>query len=241
MTSLDSPAFTPFLHLQSCDSTQDRLLDRSGEGWFLVWADRQTTGRGRRGAQWASPPGGLYYTLRYPVTELDVPPVLQVMGAALCWIRTLQHCTECSGDLSLKWPNDLLLNGRKLGGLIAERRSGQLYLGVGLNVNNSVTRGGEAFDAPAVSLREATGEPHSRRRLLFSWLSRFRARLREAPPACFEPSHVQRHLDTIGREVRIRDRRGKAIGLHTDGGLILSIQGEHEIVYSGDPVEVPYP
>lgn len=241
MTPLNPSVFIPFLHLKSCSSTQDRVIERGGVGWFLVWADRQTEGRGRRDAKWSSPPGGLYYTLRYPASRHGASAALQVMGAALCWIRTLRNRLEGSGNLSLKWPNDLLLNGRKLCGLIGETRSGHLNLGVGMNVNNAVRGDSEGFDAPAVSLREATGRHWSRRGLLFAWLRRFGEALRGGDPACFDPSRLQQHLDTIGREVRIGDRRGTAVGLHGDGGLLLSVRGESEIVYSGDPVEVPYP
>lgn len=212
----------------------------NGGGWSLVWSDRQTEGRGRGNRRWISESGGLYFTLRYPSDAFGASAPLQTIGAALLWVRVLQHHLDDDPDLGIKWPNDIVYRGRKLGGLLGETAGEAVLLGIGVNVNNAL-RDREGLRHPPISLREATGEPHSRRRLLFNWM---RGWLRAADASgdedLFDPTAIEKQLTTLGKQVRTERSRGRATGLAPDGGLVLDTTRGTRTVHAGDVLEVPY-
>src|SRR5438132_7768283 len=127
------------LHYEpSCGSTQDLARAASargaGEGWTVV-TDAQGEGRGRQGRSWVAPPETalLFSTILRP--PLDVLPLLPLL-AALAVAGAIEVSAGAVPDL--KWPNDVLLNGNKLAGILLERSGGpDVVLGVGLNVSQS--------------------------------------------------------------------------------------------------------
>jgi BirA family biotin operon repressor/biotin-[acetyl-CoA-carboxylase] ligase len=127
------------LHYEpSCSSTQDlaRAAAARGavEGWTVV-TDEQREGRGRQGRSWVAPPETalLFSTILRP--PLDVLPLLPLL-AALTVAGGIEASTGAVPDL--KWPNDVLLQGKKVAGILLERPAGAgVVLGVGLNVNQS--------------------------------------------------------------------------------------------------------
>lgn len=138
------------LHYEpSCSSTQDlaRVAAARGanEGWTVV-TDLQRAGRGRQGRSWVAPAETalLFSTILQP--PRDVLPLLPLL-AALAVAGGIEVATGAAPDL--KWPNDILLNGRKLAGILLERPAGsEVVLGVGLNVNqsrNEVAEGGTSL------------------------------------------------------------------------------------------------
>ena len=129
-----------------------------------VRADRQTQGRGRRGAAWMDWPGSrllVTYTLRGP----DCAPDVRHRLAILAGVAAAEACdVTCGIACGLKWPNDLLLAGRKVGGVLLEALGGDVaLLGVGINVGGGGTPGlpgadallAEADDAVCDRLEEA--------------------------------------------------------------------------------------
>ena len=127
------------LHYEpSCSSTQDlartAAADGAEEGWTIV-TDLQREGRGRQGRSWVTPQETaiLFSTILRP--PLDVLPLLPLL-AALTVAGGIEASTGAVPDL--KWPNDILLQGKKLAGILLERPAGaDVVLGVGLNVNQS--------------------------------------------------------------------------------------------------------
>ncbi|WP_345534073.1 biotin--[acetyl-CoA-carboxylase] ligase [Viridibacterium curvum] len=127
-------------HVAVCDSTNTRLLERaqrgSGSGTVLV-ADAQTAGRGRRGRTWVSAPGSsLSFSLlwRFPAAQ-RLEGLSLAVGLAI--VRGLGKLGATG--LALKWPNDIWLNGRKLGGVLVEVAQGArgewaTVIGIGLNL-----------------------------------------------------------------------------------------------------------
>lgn len=110
------------LALGSVDSTNDearRLIGEGERGPLWVVADRQTGGRGRLGRSWVSAPGNLYASLI--VSDFHDPAVAPQLGfvAGVAAMQALRRCSG-DGDFALKWPNDLLLGGAKLGGILLE-------------------------------------------------------------------------------------------------------------------------
>ncbi len=129
------------VHLETVGSTNAEALElaRAGErGPLWVTAGEQTGGRGRRGRAWVSPPGNLYASLLIcdpaPVENLGMMPL--VAGVAL--YDALAVATGAAASLALKWPNDVLLGGAKLAGLLLESErcaDGRLALVIGCGVN----------------------------------------------------------------------------------------------------------
>lgn len=110
------------LELETVDSTNDearRLIGDGERGPLWVVADRQTCGRGRLGREWISPPGNLHASLI--IGDLHDPAIAPQLGfvAGVAAMRAMRHRAD-GGDFALKWPNDLLLGGAKLGGILLE-------------------------------------------------------------------------------------------------------------------------
>lgn len=153
----------------SLDSTQnearridqaDRAAGRSPRS-YVVLAESQTAGRGRLGRPWASPPGGLYATLAQDVDEavFDLP----TLRAGLALAESLAHFGV---ETKIKWPNDLLFEGQKIAGILAEASAGRLYLGVGVNLAASPDVAG------AGGIEAQTGRRIDREELFARFLSR---------------------------------------------------------------------
>ena len=136
------------------DSTQDAAREAVREGTVgpvLVVTQRQSGGRGRRGRRWVHAPGGLAFTLAVEVPP-DAPAAWPTMAAALGAARAVE--AHAGIALGIKWPNDLVHGGRKVGGVLAEAHGPWSLVGVGLNVNAAP---GVADGTPTVCLAEIGG------------------------------------------------------------------------------------
>jgi len=130
------------LTLPQVDSTNNRLKamlqERSLPTGTVLIAAAQNSGRGRRGRSWVSPPGGLWFSvLLRPPLDLPRTALLSLVFAVAC-TRALQHYTETT--CQIKWPNDLLIGGKKAGGILLELEgeigaANYLIVGIGINVN----------------------------------------------------------------------------------------------------------
>ena len=114
------------LALESVDSTNDearRLIEAGERGPLWVVAARQTSGRGRLGRQWISPPGNLHAS--FILSDFGASAIAPQLGfvAGVATLRALRAATGEFGRFALKWPNDLLLEGAKLGGILLENVS----------------------------------------------------------------------------------------------------------------------
>ena len=257
---------TPRIDLESCASTNDEAarLARAGAGHgTIVIAHRQDAGRGREGRTWASPPGGLYLSavLRPSLPLALVPPMTLAIGIGLC-----DAVRSCGAPATLKWPNDVLVGGKKLAGVLveAQSRGGKLEsVVVGIGVNLQATP--EAVAATAVSLAEAAGTLVDRRLRTPSGSA---ARPGEAGASDRQTlvasllAHVERWIDryvAIGLEAVVpawHDRMahglaaratvdgaaltGEVAGLDPDGALLLRDEaGRLHRVQSGDVEVIP--
>ncbi|HBY63579.1 MAG TPA: biotin--[acetyl-CoA-carboxylase] ligase [Solibacterales bacterium] len=152
--------------LESVDSTMyaaSRLAAAGAPSGSVVGAEEQTGGQGRFGRTWCSEKEtGLYFTvvLRLPLEPRHVPVVTLALGLAVS--DTLRLLAGVPADL--RWPNDVMLNGRKCAGILTHFDNGAVLAGIGLNVNQ------QSFPpdiAPlATSLRIETGREHAREPLL---------------------------------------------------------------------------
>lgn len=168
----------PIHHFETLPSTNDLAKELGGrqapEGTLVV-AESQTKGRGRLGREWESPPGrGLYASLvlRPPLPPTEMPQI--TLTAAVAVVRALRRATGVVPGI--KWPNDLLVNGKKVGGILTEMETEadqirHLVVGLGLNVNNPGFQ--PPLDLIATSLAQAAGKIFCRRRILQAWLEEF--------------------------------------------------------------------
>ena len=141
--------------LSVCASTEDELsrwLANGGQGHLVVIAHRQRFGRGQHGRRWQSPRGGLWISAALPWTaELPPPPALPLLMAE----ALAEELAPFALPLTIKPPNDLMLEGRKLAGILSAvvwrgGQARQLRFGIGLN-------GRHPMPAPAVSLQDRLG------------------------------------------------------------------------------------
>jgi BirA family biotin operon repressor/biotin-[acetyl-CoA-carboxylase] ligase len=201
----------PRLHLRSTTSTNDRARALAQEGaphGTLVTAAEQSAGRARQGRTWSAPPGrALLLSL-----VLRDPPALLPLAAALA-------VAEVAGPQArIKWPNDVLLDGRKVAGLLAEGRphDGWAVLGIGLNVAVRVDELPPDLRATAGTLGLEPGD-------LEPTLDRLLAALERAlslPDAAVLDAYRQRDA-LSGREVSWADGTGRAVGVDGSGRLLV--------------------
>lgn len=153
-----------YTFVESTPSTQLLLPPDAPEG-ALVVADEQTAGRGRLGRRWLAPPSSSLLCslqLRPSVPEERLPELTSVAARACA-----EAITAVTGlEPELKFPNDLLLGGRKVAGILAEAREGRVVLGIGINVNVPEADLPTEVDRPATSLLVESGTEIDRAQLL---------------------------------------------------------------------------
>jgi BirA family transcriptional regulator, biotin operon repressor / biotin---[acetyl-CoA-carboxylase] ligase len=155
---------TPYLFVEQCATTQ-RLLDPDAPEGAVAVADEQTEGRGRLGRTWEAKRGTSILcsiVLRPRVPQERLPELSLVAGEACAdAIRTVTGL-----DPTLKFPNDVLIGGRKVAGILAEAREGRVVLGIGINVNVSADELPADTDTPVTSLLLAAGRTIDRVEML---------------------------------------------------------------------------
>jgi BirA family biotin operon repressor/biotin-[acetyl-CoA-carboxylase] ligase len=171
----------PYLYSEVTASTQRALGDEHSEGAVAV-TEEQTEGRGRLGRRWLSPPGvSLLFSvlLEPPVETARFPELTLVAGEAVAGAIA----SVADVEPTIKAPNDVLLDGRKVAGILAEAREGRVVLGIGVNVNVPAEELPEEVDTPATSLLATAGHEVDRAELLLEILDRLeRAYDAWAPP-----------------------------------------------------------
>ena len=239
-------------YFDETDSTNRVALDLAREGaahGTTVVADAQTAGRGRLGRSFFSPPGTNLYTsivLRPQVTTVEAPA--WILASAVAVAETVASFVSDPGSVEIKWPNDVLLGGRKTSGILMElgaeaTRVAYLVLGIGVNLNVDPSDFPEEFRTTATSLREHCGRPVERvpfaRRLYENLEATLDTCQREGFSGVLPRFQSLFHM--VGRTIRVRDldggtRAGTVAGIDRDGALLLDIapDGPRERVVAGD-------
>lgn len=236
----DRPRSIPeHIHLQRVGSSSDvllRMADQDAAEHTLVVAQEQTEARGGSGP-WEAPPGGLWFsTLWCP--DLDPSSAALITLAAGWGVREgiRQHTAIGAG---IKWPNDLIIDGCKVGGVIVEglvsdHRVTDAVIGVGINVNNPVHELPEPLPETATSLQEETGRDIE----LTGLLDAVTDQLIEARKLLEDPEELIAKINTCwtqrGREVTLDSGyaliQGHARRIEPDGTLLIENEGaEHRV------------
>lgn len=229
--------------MPSTNDEAKRLARQGAEEGTLVLAGRQAQGRGRFGREWSSPPGGVYasFVLRPagPPAHVAPLPLVVALGAA----RALE---SIGAPVSLKWPNDLEIDGRKLGGILLEMaaeadRVEWLVVGIGVNVTGPVSEltAWVRQHAPGALVADVAA----------SVLDGAAAACADFAAHGFAPllAEYESRLRLIGQDVAVRDlggtvvAQGVARGVGEDGALLLERDGLLQPVHAGEVTLQPGP
>jgi BirA family biotin operon repressor/biotin-[acetyl-CoA-carboxylase] ligase len=235
-------------YFKEVDSTNMKAKELAeggaGEGTVVI-AESQTAGRGRRGREWFSSSGnGIYATL---ILRPAMPPI----GAPRITLMTAVAVAEAilslvQLDLKIKWPNDILIKGRKLAGILTEITTemdavNYIVVGLGLNVNTPSESFPKEIREKATSIFIETGEQFSRTRLIRTCLEHFEKYYRMFKKNEFSPIiHRWKQLsDIVGKNISVdvigQKHVGKVVDIDDDGVLILKDgQGRIQRIFSGD-------
>ena len=158
----------PYRFVEECASTQ-RLLEETATEGMTVATNVQTHGRGRMGRRWEAPTGRalLFSVLLQPTPPMALWPELSLVAgdAVATALRT-----EAGVDAELSHPNDVLIGGRKVAGILPEASVGRVVLGIGVNVNQTAEELPTETPKPSTSLRVETGREWARAPLLAAML-----------------------------------------------------------------------
>jgi BirA family transcriptional regulator, biotin operon repressor / biotin---[acetyl-CoA-carboxylase] ligase len=161
---------TVYRYAEVCPSTQRLLAEDDPEGAVAV-AEEQTEGRGRLGRSWHAPARTsvlVSVLLRPPVEPPQLPELSLVAGAAVA-----EAIADVTGiDPTVKFPNDVLVRGRKVAGILAEASEDRVVLGIGVNANQTADELPADVDTEPTSLQLELGEPVDRAALLAAILAR---------------------------------------------------------------------
>jgi BirA family biotin operon repressor/biotin-[acetyl-CoA-carboxylase] ligase len=228
-------------HLASTESTNDdarRAIETGAASGHVIVADAQTRGRGSRGREWSSPPGtDLYLSIvdRVSVALPALPPLTLAVGLGVAdAVDALLGRTLAQ----VKWPNDVLLDGKKCAGILIEANSvgdglDSVVIGIGLNVNRLDFPDTLTTEATSLRLQRANHEPLDRDLALAhlldhleNWVDRFVREGAAASVRALEP-----RLAWLGRRARCGDATGVVRGVAPSGALLLeSDRGVVEVI-----------
>jgi BirA family transcriptional regulator, biotin operon repressor / biotin---[acetyl-CoA-carboxylase] ligase len=231
-------AFLPSTMLRAAE-----LAEQGAPEGATVLTDHQTAGRGRLGRSWIAPPGSSL--MLSVVLRPALPPARAWLVVAAAGVALVEAAGALlgRGEVALKWPNDLLVGGRKAAGLLAESRAGAVLLGMGVNVGQTAGDFPPELRERVTSLSLAAGRPMSRAELLAAWAPAFADRYGSlATGAGGVLGAWRRHLATLGGEVRVErlaDRPvvGRAIDVGEGGELLVRQPDGAEVLVAAGDVE----
>ena len=239
------PFFKSHIAMGEVDSTNsvaERELSSNRETPFFVVADSQSAGRGRRGRSWHSPQHrNLYLTiaLRPSLPPSRLQTITLWLGLRLCQLLRDRHALP----VQIKWPNDLLIHGRKVAGMLTEARvdseyTRDLVFGLGLNVNSTGEDFPDELADIASSLRLNLGKPLNLSRLAHSIVHHLAVAIEDYVNGDYasELAHLWPEVDFLrGRRVSTDKVEGTASGITQNGSLrVERVDGTIVILHSGE-------
>jgi len=236
-------------YLPEIDSTNEYAKSLPEESDFLVLTDNQTKGLGRMGRTWESEKGkNITFTLK---KHFDAEPgnvqsinfyfSYFLLACIKNFIAKNYNREKYFPSISIKWPNDILINSKKVSGLLIEKPAvkNQFIIGVGINVNQE--KFSSEFEYKAVSLKNILGYDIDLNEFIIELLNVYAKNLHLITDKKHELIYGlwKRSNKTIGKEVYFQDGEnknnyGKIIDLLKDGGLLMKVNGEIKTFYSGE-------
>ena len=235
------------LYFDTIDSTNTKAQELAEKGYpsgTLVVADKQESGKGRRGRSWVSPSGtGIFMTL---MIKPDINPNNASMLTLVAALAVAKAITSVTGeDAMIKWPNDIVVNGKKVCGILTEMNAqfdyiNHIVVGIGINVHNESFP--EEISQMASSLMiEAGGKRFHRAQIIAETMSYFE-QYYDTFLKTQDLSALVREYDKLlvnrNKSVRVLDPKepfdGKAMGITPKGELIVDTWESRKLVSSGE-------
>ena len=235
------------LYFDTIDSTNTKAQELAEKGYpsgTLVVADKQESGKGRRGRSWVSPSGtGIFMTL---MIKPDINPNNASMLTLVAALAVAKAITSVTGEKALiKWPNDIVVNGKKVCGILTEMNAqfdyiNNIVVGIGINVHNESFP--EEISQMASSLMiEAGGKRFHRAQIIAETMSYFE-QYYDTFLKTQDLSALVREYDELlvnrNKSVRVLDPKepfdGKAMGITPKGELIVETWESRKLVSSGE-------
>lgn len=239
-------------HFEQIGSTNDYAMQLAIEGaphGTLVVAEEQTRGKGRLQRPWlSSARRGIYMSLilSTPLPLNEAQHATTVAAITLADLLRSQYRVPAK----IKWPNDILVDEKKVAGILTEMQSDQDYarflvVGIGINVNHERGDLAGPFRYPATSIAIELGHPVERKELLVAFLRRFETRYElftEEGFAAFLPQ-LEGLSAVLGKRIKVlsgkKEIAGKALGFTQEGGLRIQTDGgREEVVWVGDVTQL---
>jgi len=227
----DKLKFT-FISVEETTSTNDlaRQFARQGPEGLVITAKRQTRGRGRRGRSWYSEPGGLYFSILLKPTLPPGEAAKITLAAGVAIVEVLQKLYSLPAEL--KWPNDVLVSGKKIAGILCERlahsaNASSVIVGIGINTNQTISGLPKQLQATAGSIRSLAGTEVDHDFLLKQILARFDHYYhRLLSGNASQVLDLAKHYTTLfGRTVKVVTETevftAKACGISEQGALVI--------------------
>lgn len=227
----------------STNTQAKRMGEDGAPNGTLVITERQTAGKGRRGKSWVSPMGNCYFSvLLRPEISVDRASMITLVSA-LALAKTIKE-TEAL-DTMIKWPNDVIANGKKLCGILTESSTDLEYINyavVGIGINTNQIEFPDEIKDMASSIRLETGNKINRAKLLGTFLNVFEVyyeKFLETEDLSILLEEYNHFLVNCGKEVKIIEKEQEriltAIGVDSRGRLIVEDKnGQRETIISGE-------
>ena len=226
----------PYLYFRETGSTQDVLREGDHPHGAVALAEHQTAGRGRSGRRWEDAPAStlLFSVLIQPPAGAALQELSLVAGLAVA--TAIEHTAMIPA--LVKWPNDVLVDGGKVAGILLEASGTRVVCGIGINVNQEPSVLPPTPRFPAVSLRVAAGHPFDRALVLVEVLAELERRYGQ-----WLETGLAGLVDDLGRRNALNGRRvlvggsrhGTADAIAPDGRLTVVLDdGETTLVGSGE-------
>jgi BirA family biotin operon repressor/biotin-[acetyl-CoA-carboxylase] ligase len=234
MARLIAAVTSPVVRLTTVDSTQRFAAELARNGaadGTAVVADTQTAGKGRRGRAWHDTPGASL--LVSVIMRTSLPPARRATLSLLAGVAVAETLRTAGVTAKLKWPNDALVNGKKIAGVLLEAYGDAVVVGIGINVAREAVP--PALEERATSVAQAGGVPdrelilHALLRALDDWRSRLE---RESFDAVRE--RWTSLSETVGNLVSADRLTGTAVGIDHDGALLIATDAGVVRVIAGD-------
>ena len=235
-----------FTEVESTNDVLCKLARNGAPHGTVVIAECQTKGKGRLNRQWQSPPGCNIYAsiaLRPPIEPVYAPQITLMTGVAVAELLS----DYCTGGVTLKWPNDVQIGGKKVCGILAEMSASErggvdfIVVGIGINVNIRKNDFDESVRDMATSLAEEAGHDISRLDLTAKLFDRFDdlyTRLLTSGFGSIKDAWLS-YCDMVGKQARVIFNNGiesgKVLGIDDFGALVISDKnGKTKRVIAGD-------
>jgi len=227
-------------HFENLTSTQDIAKQYLSEGQnlpFAIHTDKQSSGRGRSGNQWVSLEGNLLTSIAIPLQDV---PVKDIGQYSFLTAVVLMDCLAEYGVVNAqnKWPNDILVDGQKIAGILLESNSNNdgvlnaLIIGIGINIMNA--------PEGAICIHNLTGDSILPSEFLNQFIKQLDIQLLYFKQHGFDPIRKKWLDKAYGLGILIKVRlpneifHGEFMGLDNDGALLVKVDGIPRKVYSGD-------